>query len=139
MGTADVGVGRFPFIFELIYDASPRTAGDRMATFSIALLLFCFGISNPSTRIFVAVTSVMVAALIGWCIRSAWESSEARGAWLSSTLPSVNRALGHVRATCLKVFASIDDRPRRETSLALARVGSVRSIPDREGTGIVAV
>ncbi|KAF8259662.1 hypothetical protein EI94DRAFT_1902876, partial [Lactarius quietus] len=38
-----------------------------MTMFSIALLLFCFTISNPPTRIFVAVTSVMVVALISWC------------------------------------------------------------------------
>lgn len=71
-----------------------------MVMFSIALLLFCFRISNLPTRIFVAVASMMVAVLIGWCIRSAWESSDERGAWLDSLLPSVTRALGHVRAAC---------------------------------------
>ncbi|KAF8257609.1 hypothetical protein EI94DRAFT_1757514 [Lactarius quietus] len=67
-----------------------------MVMFSIALLLFCFSISNPLTRIFAAVTSVMVTALIGWCIRTAWESSEERGQWISSLLPSIKRALSHV-------------------------------------------
>ncbi|KAH8987898.1 hypothetical protein EDB92DRAFT_1801018 [Lactarius akahatsu] len=105
-----------------------------MVMFSIALLLFCFSISNLSTRTFVTVTSVMVAALIGWCIRSAWESSDERGAWLSSLLPSTTRALDHVRATCHRVFASINLTLRREnpSSLALA------PIPD-QGTEVVAV
>ncbi|KAH9171923.1 hypothetical protein EDB89DRAFT_1029604 [Lactarius sanguifluus] len=111
-----------------------------MVMFSIALLLFCFSISNLSTRIFVAVTSVMVAVLIGWCVRSAWESSDERGAWFSNLPPSVTRALDHVRATCYRIIASIDFTQRREnsSSLALAPAGSVHPIPD-QGTEVVAV
>jgi len=112
-----------------------------MVTFSIALLLFCFSISNPSTRIFITVTSVMVSVLIGWCIHSSWESCDERGAWLGNPLLSLTRALGHVRSTCRRVFASIDNGSRREnpSSLSLGRVGSVRAMPDRERTVIVAV
>jgi len=80
----------------------------------------------------------MVAALIGWCIRTAWESSDERGAWLNSLPPSVTRTLGHVRATCHRVFASIDFRLRRESSLALAHAGSVGPMPD-QGTEVVSV
>ncbi|KAI9458587.1 hypothetical protein BJY52DRAFT_412734 [Lactarius psammicola] len=112
-----------------------------MVMFSIALLLLCFSISNLSTRIFVSVTSVMVAALIGWCIRSAWESSDERGAWLNSLPPSVTRALGHVRTTYHRVFTSINTRLHREnpSSFELTHVGSVRPILDCEGTEVVAV
>ena len=49
---------------------------DRMVIFFIELLLFCFSISNHSTRIFVAIMSVLVAALIGWGVWTAWESEE---------------------------------------------------------------
>ncbi|KAI9438665.1 hypothetical protein H4582DRAFT_1814393, partial [Lactarius indigo] len=108
--------------------------------FSIALLLLCFRISNPSTRVFVAVTSVMVAVLIGWCIRSAWESSDERGAWLRSLIPSIAHALGHVRARCQIIITSMDFTLRREnpSSVALGHVGSVHPIPD-QGAEIVAV
>ncbi|KAF8474433.1 hypothetical protein DFH94DRAFT_131009 [Russula ochroleuca] len=55
-----------------------------MVIFFIALLLFCFKISNVSTRIFVAMMSVLVATLIGWCIRTAWESSDDDDVWENS-------------------------------------------------------
>ena len=54
---------------------------DRMVIFSIALLLLCFTISNTLTRSFVAVMSTLVAALIMWCIRTAWESTEDFDVW----------------------------------------------------------
>ena len=47
-----------------------------MVIFFIALLLFCFSISNAPTRIFVAIMSVLMAALIGWGVWTAWESEE---------------------------------------------------------------
>ncbi|KAH9989672.1 hypothetical protein BJV77DRAFT_1069397 [Russula vinacea] len=47
-----------------------------MVIFFIALLLFCFSISNHSTRIFVAMMSVLIATLIGWCIWTSWDSKE---------------------------------------------------------------
>lgn len=39
-----------------------------MATFFIALLLFCFTISNKATRFSVAVMSIMVVVLVVWSI-----------------------------------------------------------------------
>jgi hypothetical protein len=45
-------------------------------TFFIALLLFCFSISNASTRIFVAIISAFMATLIGLSIWTTWESTE---------------------------------------------------------------
>jgi hypothetical protein len=112
-----------------------RTEGDRMAMFSIALLLFSFGISNPSTRIFVAVTSVMVAALIGWCIRSAWESSEEKGMWIGRMVPYFTRALSHVHGARNDFFALI---VRREShpSLPYVHSGSVQAIHDHEGVDV---
>ena len=52
-----------------------------MVVFFIALLLFCFSISNPLTRIFVAISSVLVVALVGGCIWTAWESTENGEIW----------------------------------------------------------
>jgi hypothetical protein len=47
-----------------------------MGIFFIALLLFCFSISNYPTRISVAIMSVLMAALIGWCIWTTWKYTE---------------------------------------------------------------
>jgi hypothetical protein len=55
-----------------------------MVIFFIALLLFCFSISNASTRTFVAISSVILGTLIGWCIRTAWESTEDEDVWQNS-------------------------------------------------------
>src|SRR5712691_5381108 len=52
-----------------------------MVIFSIALLLLCFTISNTSTRGFVAVMSALVVALIMWCIRTAWDSTDDFDVW----------------------------------------------------------
>ena len=41
-----------------------------MATFFIALLLFCFTISNKATRISVAAMSTMMVVLVVWSIRA---------------------------------------------------------------------
>ena len=55
-----------------------------MVTFFIALMLFCFSISNTSTRVAVAVMSAIVAVLIIWCIQLAWVSTEDYGVWPNS-------------------------------------------------------
>jgi hypothetical protein len=55
-----------------------------MVIFFIALLIFCFRISNLGTRISVSIMSVLVAALIIWCIRTAWESTEGEDVWRDS-------------------------------------------------------
>ena len=57
---------------------------DRIVIFFVALLLFCFSISNASTRIFVATMSVLMFTLIGWCIRAAWEFTEDEYVWQNS-------------------------------------------------------
>lgn len=99
-----------------------------MVMFSVALLLFCLDISNPSTRIFVSVTSVMVAALIWWCIRSFRESSNDRGMWINPLLPYVIRV---VRSARNFFFALM---PRRESppSFPHGHFVNLRAIPDRE-------
>jgi hypothetical protein len=57
-----------------------------MVIFFIALLAFCFSISNFSTRIFVAISSALVITLIGWCIRIGSESTNNDGVWQDSLL-----------------------------------------------------
>ncbi|KAI9509043.1 hypothetical protein F5148DRAFT_815641 [Russula earlei] len=57
-----------------------------MVVFFIALLLFSFSISNVPTRVFVAVMSFLAAALIAWCIKNAWESTEDDDLWRDSVL-----------------------------------------------------
>ena len=108
---------------------------DRMVMFSIALLLFCFSISNPPTRIFVAATSVMVAALIGWCIRTAWESSEERGQWFSRILPHIMRALGNAYDARDDIFPLILRR-WISPSQSFVRSGDLQASLDRERGGV---
>jgi hypothetical protein len=55
-----------------------------MVIFFIALLLFCFKISNLATRISVTIMTVLMAVLIIWCIRTAWESTEGEDVWRDS-------------------------------------------------------
>jgi hypothetical protein len=47
-----------------------------MVIFSIALLFFCFKISNLATRISVSIMSALVGTLIIWCIRAVWETTD---------------------------------------------------------------
>jgi hypothetical protein len=47
-----------------------------MVMFFIALLILCFKISNVSTRVFIAIMSVLVVTLIGCCIRISWDLAE---------------------------------------------------------------
>jgi hypothetical protein len=49
---------------------------NRMVIFFIALLLFCFTISNNPTRIAVSIMSALAAGLVIWGLRTAWESRE---------------------------------------------------------------
>ena len=55
-----------------------------MVIFSIALLLFCFKISNLATRISVSIMTALVATLVIWCIRTSWESTEGEDVWQDS-------------------------------------------------------
>jgi hypothetical protein len=68
---------------------------DRMVIFFIALLLLCFTISNTWTRSSVAVTSTLVAALVMWCIRTAWETTEDYDVWRKS-LAALRRTRGDI-------------------------------------------
>ena len=103
--------------------------------FSIALLLFCFSISNPSTRISVAVTAVMVAALIGWCMQWAREYSYSKAMWASHALPYITRLLNRVRGLLIDMFSLIS---RRESppSLPGGHSGSLQAIPEHEIVGV---
>ena len=73
-----------------------------MVIFFIAMLLFCFKISNVSTRLFVAIVSALVATLIGWCIRTAWVSSDDDDVWKNS-LVVLRRTRGAL-VDCVKEF-----------------------------------
>jgi hypothetical protein len=106
-----------------------------MVMFSIALLLFCFGISNPLTRIFSAVAAVMVTALIGWCIRGAWESSDERGVWIGRLLPYITGALNHVHGARDDIVTLILRRGN-PPSLPYGHSGSSHAINDRERGGV---
>jgi hypothetical protein len=72
----------FPPRFTLMI---PLAVG-RIGIFFIALLLFCFSISNPATRICVTIMSVLVVVLIIWCIRTAWETTEGEDVWRDSLI-----------------------------------------------------
>jgi hypothetical protein len=48
---------------------------DRMVTFSVALLLSCFVVSNLWTQIFVALTSFLLFTFTLWCIWICWDFS----------------------------------------------------------------
>ncbi|KAI9458570.1 hypothetical protein BJY52DRAFT_1416360 [Lactarius psammicola] len=110
-----------------------------MVTFFVALLLFCFDTSNSSTRIFVAVTSVVVAVLVGWCMQSPWGSIDAMMRRFNGLLPFITYALDNARARCHQILASIDFilRQGSPSSAALGNTGDVPPIPDREGVGVV--
>ncbi|KAI9438682.1 hypothetical protein H4582DRAFT_190456 [Lactarius indigo] len=129
------GLERLAIIFSLLWALLMWS----MMTFFIALLLFCFCISNASTRIFVAVTSVIVAVLVVWCIQNTWGSSDAMETWFSGLLPSIMRTLDNACATCHRILASIYFRPRSESlsSAALDRAGSVPATSYRGGVGVV--
>jgi hypothetical protein len=51
------------------------SARDRMVTFSVALLLFCFVVSNLWTQLFVALTSFLLFTFTLWCIWICWDFS----------------------------------------------------------------
>ncbi|KAH9003497.1 hypothetical protein EDB86DRAFT_3039780 [Lactarius hatsudake] len=106
-----------------------------MVAFFVALLLFCFGTSNASTRIFVAVTSVVVAVPIGLCIKSPWGSSNAMEAWFSRLILSITHALDSTGATYHRIVALINFGPHRgsPSSPTSDHAGSAHSMPDHVG------
>ena len=81
----------------------------RMVIFFVALLLFCFSISNSPTRIFVAISSVDLVTLVGWCIWLAWETTENDEIWKVSVL-----AFRRTRGDLFKRMKGFNPfRPRR--------------------------
>jgi len=85
-----------------------------MMMFFVALLLVCFRISNLSTRIFVAVTSVIVAVLIAWCILWSWRSGDSGKVWVNSLLSCIKHALGVIGNQFIRLV------PRRAPQSSLA-------------------
>jgi hypothetical protein len=101
-----------------------------MVIFFVALLLFCFTISNILTRIFVAISSVLLASLIGWCIWTAWESAEDEDIW-PDTLAVLRRTRG-VLFECVKElnpFYTHSSRVSQHDNIALTdQLGEVRVV-----------
>ena len=80
---------------------------DRMVTFSIALLLFGFVVSNLWTQLFVALTSFPLVTLTLWCIWMCWDSSSDWG-----TVPArLKFLLQGVVSLCLRSARAFPVRP----------------------------
>ena len=101
--------------------------------FFIALLLFSFYYSNTSTRIFVTVASALLAILTLWCIGRAWESSDGREEWSSNLVPTIKRALSHVRDKCHNLLP----RWGRFSSHTQGHGNGAHSSPNYEEGGVV--
>ena len=102
----------------------------RMVIFFVALLLFCFTISNILTRIFVAISSVLLATLIGWCIWTAWESAEDEDIW-PDTLAVLRRTRGILfeRVKELNPFCTHSSRVSQHDNITLTdQLGDVRVV-----------
>jgi hypothetical protein len=102
---------------------------DRMVTFSVALLLFGFVISNLWTQLFVALTSFPLLTFTLWCLSMCWDSSSD----------------GEVPPTHLKylfnIVESIRKRPVLSTASLASDDGSSRHSPrnsqgDVSGVGV---
>ena len=70
-----------------------------MVTFSIALLLFCFVISNLWTQMFVGLTSAPMVFFTLWCLWTTWKSPSDREEWLHGFRRSIARALQRIRSS----------------------------------------
>jgi len=81
-----------------------------MVTFSIALLLFCFVISNLWTRIIVASTSTTMVFFTLWCLWSG-KSTSNRQVWLCGIRPSIARALQDIKSSALRAVEPFRNRP----------------------------
>jgi len=88
-----------------------------MVMFFVALLLVCLGTSNLPTRIFIAVTSVMMVVLVGWCILWSWRSGESGKVWFNSLPLSLTRAFGATRVIG-DYFFRLKSRQSRQSSSA---------------------
>jgi hypothetical protein len=128
--------------FQLIPGIPPRTA-DRMVIFFIALMLFCFTISNFSTPISVSVSSVMMALLVVGCILASWRTtSDDRGLWWqNSPVTVLKRSRDGLSAAIITVITYITSSllsPLRLRSAAHNHnVGSTHAMTERQdGVGV---
>ena len=97
-----------------------------MVIFFIALLLFCFSISNALTRIFVAISSVLVVALVGGCIWADWESTENDEIWKIS-VSALRRTRGDLSERIKSFNPFYPRRVPEHDNISLAdRPGEVR-------------
>ncbi|KAF8496527.1 hypothetical protein F5888DRAFT_394389 [Russula emetica] len=78
---------------------------------SLPWALLMWSISNHATRICVSIMSVLVAALIIWCIRTAWETTEGEDVWRDSL--TVFRRTRSNLFKRVKDFNPFRPRPRR--------------------------
>lgn len=98
---------------------------NRMVIFFIALLLFCFSISNTLTRIFVAISSVLLVVLVGGCIWTDWESTENDQIWKVS-VSAFQRTRGDLSKR-IKGFNPFHPRVPEHNNIPLTdRQGEVR-------------
>jgi hypothetical protein len=91
-----------------------------MVTFSVALLLFGFVVSNLWTQLFVALTSFTLLTFTLWCIWMCWDSSS-DGGTVSAPLKFL---LNVVELLCTRTAFPV----RRPASLA-SEDGSSRHSP----------
>jgi hypothetical protein len=90
-------------------------------------LFFCFTISNTSTRVFVAIMSVIVAVLIVFCIRISWDFTEDGDGdvWQKSVV--VFRRTGGVLLDRVKGFHPIHTRRApQDDHIAMTGLGEAR-------------
>ncbi|KAI9509036.1 hypothetical protein F5148DRAFT_814390 [Russula earlei] len=78
-----------------------------MVTFSVALLLFCFVVSNIWTRVFMSLMSAAAICFTIGCIWTTWESNNDGGVWLDGVQPSVTHALEQSNASLQGLVARI--------------------------------
>ena len=97
---------------------------DRMVTFSVALLLFGFVVSNIWTQLFVGLTSFPLLAFTLWCIWMCWDSS-LRGNLPASLKFFLNVVESRIRPAFLLRPASDDGGSRLSPSSSRGDVGGV--------------
>jgi hypothetical protein len=102
---------------------------DRMVTFSVALLGFCFVISNHYTRITVGVALALVVALTMLSLRIAWGSRSPWNEWIDGLLPSLvgplQRVHGSVERLILFILGIIESFRNRLTLRGRGGAGNV--------------
>ena len=126
------------YVFSFFSECYPWARVDavsaaRMIIFFIALLLFCFTISNTSTRISVALISVFAVSLVVWCIRTTSVATEGFSVWHVSLVVLQRACKDHLRR--VKQFVTVlvalvpSLLPTRRTSQS---VHTMDSMADRQ-------